>query len=152
MHCTFCMSIFLWQARRVPSTRVEPRKCCSSLLATYCARQCACVAPRMAATAIPPRSFRCADFQFCQNRLRSCDSRAGTGRNRSGASINPRLAFAPLPRACVTPPMAATTVSPCSFRRSWPALISNLPKTGSGVVILGPALAAIDPERPTTQD
>jgi len=42
----------------------------------------------------------CADFQFCPNRLRGCDSRAGTGRNRSRASINPRLAFAPLPRAC----------------------------------------------------
>ena len=103
-------------------------------------------------TSFIPLLLACADFQFCQNWLRSCDYRAGTGSHRSGASINPRLAFAPLPRACVTPPMAATTVSPCSFRRSWPALISNLPKTGSGVVILGPALAAIDPERPTTQD
>jgi len=44
----------------------------------------------------------------------------------------PRTAFMPLPRACVAPPMAATTVSPCSFRCSSTALISNFAQTGSG--------------------
>jgi len=112
----------------------------------------------------------CAVFIFFQNRLRGCDSRAGTGCNRFRAPLNhkvdftlllcarahstspicvvylagascympkqaPRLSFSgrhwpqsirsvhkpqiilrPPPRACATPPMAATTLSSCSFR------------------------------------
>jgi hypothetical protein len=111
----------------------------------------ACVAPPMAATTISPCSFNCSRpvfFPILPNRHRGCDSGAGAGCNRSKASANPRTAFTPLPRPCVAPPMAATTNSPCSLSCSWPALISNYAKTGSGVVILGPALAAIDSGRP----
>ena len=125
----------------------------TSLLATYCARPCACVASRMAATTIPPRSFSCSWPALFSN-----FAKTGSGVVIMGPALavidprrpkTPRTAFTPLPRACVAPPMAATTVSHCSFIRcSWPALISNFAKTGSGVVILGPALAAIDPERP----
>jgi len=90
----------------------------------------------------------CVVFQFCQNKLRACDYGAGTGCNLSKASANPRMAFTLLSCACVAPPTAATTVSPCSFSCSSPVLISNFAKPGSWVVILGPALAAIDPGRP----
>ena len=95
-----------------------------------------------------PLLLACADFEFCQNRLRGCDSRAGIGCNRSKASMNPSIAFSLCPFACVAPPMAATTVSPRSFSCSWPTLFSKFAKPGSGLVILGPALVAIDSGHP----
>ena len=43
----------------------------------------------------------CADFQFCQKRLRGCASGAGTGCNRSKASENPKNSrHAPPPCVC----------------------------------------------------
>jgi hypothetical protein len=108
----------------------------------------ACVAPPMAATTVSPCSFRCSWPALISN-----FAKKGSGVVLLGPALGvidprrpktPRTAFTPLPRACVAPPMAATTVSPCSFRCSWPALISNFAQIGSVVVILGPALVAID--------